>query len=113
MNFFQRYQTIIIFVVVVGLLYGAYTFFFAGSTSSPLTTTTTIDTSADQDLISLLLELKGIRLDNTIFTDPLFATLQDFSRGLVQEPVGRNNPFAPFGTQALTPPAQTPTKPAK
>lgn len=50
-----------------------------------------------QEILSLLADLKRIRLDGSIFSDPLFQSLQDFSVELNPEPKGRQNPFAPLG----------------
>lgn len=98
MNFFKQYQTVVVFLVVVGLIYSAYQFFFGTTNEQALSVTNVqaVGSVADQELIALLLELKGIRLDNAIFTDQNFVSLTDFSKDLVQEPVGRTNPFAPI-----------------
>ena len=98
MNFIRRYQTILLFVLIVIGAFLVYQYFFAPSTEAPLTTTNSLSASGpDQDLIALLLELKSIRLDNTLFNDSVFKSMQDFSKELVQEPQGRPNPFAPLG----------------
>ncbi len=97
MDFLKRYQTIFIFVAIVAIAYGAYTYFFAPTTEAPLTVTqVSLASEPDQELIGLLLELKGIHLNETIFSDSIFASLIDFSKELVSEPIGRSNPFAPF-----------------
>lgn len=96
MDLIKKYQTGIAFVMVVILLFGAYQFFFAESVAPALTTTPTAAAGPDQDLVALLFELKGIRLDSALFSDPLFQSLKDFGKDLVSEPVGRVNPFAPL-----------------
>lgn len=103
MNIFRQYQSAITFIIVVGVLYAGYQFFFASPTEDALTVTEVQGAGPDQDLIALLFELKSIRLDNSIFGDPLFQSLNDFGQELVQEPVGRQNPFAPLGAPAATP----------
>ena len=110
MNLIKQYQTAILFVVVVGVAYLGYTYLFAAPTEPALTTTETA-TAPDQDLIALLLQLKAIRLDNALFTDPLFQSLTDYSKELVVEPVGRPNPFAPLGGTAAPATPTTPKKP--
>jgi hypothetical protein len=93
-----KYQNIIVIVVIIAIAFGIYSYFFAGKTEAPLTAETVSAASpADQDLISLLLELKSITLDDSIFANPTFTSLHDFSQDLVAEPVGRPNPFAPLG----------------
>ena len=104
MDFYRRYQTAILFIVVVWVAYAGYQFFFA-STGDPVLTVSEEATSADQEFIALLFELRGITLDNAVFGDPVFKSLSDFSLELVPEPVGRDNPFAPLGA--------TPTAPAR
>lgn len=106
MNLFRQYQSAITFIVVVGVLYLGYQFFFAAPTEDALIVTTEQGAGPDQDLIALLFELKSIRLDNAIFGDPLFQSLNDFGQTLVQEPVGRQNPFAPLGTGAAPNPTR-------
>lgn len=55
----------------------------------------------EQEILQLLMDVQSIRLDSSIFQDPAFATLRDFSREIVQEPSGRENPFAPVGGAAV------------
>jgi hypothetical protein len=54
-------------------------------------------TEADRDLVATLLQLRTVSLSGTIFSDPIFQTLQDFGSQIIPEPVGRPNPFAPLG----------------
>ncbi len=49
----------------------------------------------DQEIVRLLLDMRSIRLDGSIFESPAFRSLTDFGRGIIPEPVGRRNPFAP------------------
>jgi hypothetical protein len=57
---------------------------------------------ADRDLVATLLELRSVRLDGNVFSDPAFQSLKDFGSQIVPEPVGRPNPFAPFEGQAAS-----------
>ena len=99
MNFIQRYQTVFIFIAIVALLYAGYTYMTAAPAEEVLSETVVTPEGPDQDLISLLFELKAIRLDSGLFEEPAYQSLVDFGRELVPEQVGRNNPFAPLGTQ--------------
>jgi len=103
MELIRKYQTVILFVVIVAGLFGVYQIFFAGSNEPALTVTQTAAAGPDQDLVALLFELKGIRLDNALFSDPLFQSLKDFGKDLVSEPIGRPNPFAPLGGSTREP----------
>lgn len=95
MEFFQRYSTVLSGLAIVAILYGGYVLFFAPPSEPALSVTAVID-SSDQELIALLLSLKSIRLDETLFSDRLFSALKDFGQELITEPVGRTNPFAPL-----------------
>ena len=99
MNILTRYQNYILAGVAVILLFIGYSYFF-GKEEEPLLKeeqVAELQNPVDQELIALLLELRGIDLDETIFKDMVFLSLQDFSQVLVPEPVGRTNPFAPYG----------------
>jgi hypothetical protein len=69
----------------------------SGTTGSPSTD------SSDQQLVSTLLALRAVTLSGTIFQDPAFISLVDFSTPIVPEPVGRDNPFAPLQASTSTP----------
>lgn len=100
----QKFKAVIIAVLVIAIAFFVYSYFFAKPTEPVLSVQAVSNTpSVDQDLIALLLQLKSIKLDDAIFSDSAFKSLQDFSQELVQEPVGRNNPFAPLGAKQLTP----------
>lgn len=54
-----------------------------------------------QDFLALLLSVTSIKLDDSIFSDPAFASLRDSSITLVPDGnEGRVNPFAPIGVDA-------------
>lgn len=64
-----------------------------------------------KDFLILFSNVKNIKLDDAIFSDPAFSSLYDSSIILVPDGTeGRPNPFAQFGNDAL-PPA-TPNLPA-
>ncbi|MBI5457796.1 hypothetical protein HY971_03675 [Candidatus Kaiserbacteria bacterium] len=64
-------------------------------TSTPATAGTS---SVDQGIVPTLLTLRAVKLDGTVFSDPTFTQLKDFSTEIIEEPVGRTNPFAPFSS---------------
>lgn len=87
------------------------------ATSSPLQSTNTgepvssqpVSTTAEQiradeinqQFINELLNIRSIKLDDEIFSLASFQALQDFSLNLIQPGnQGRDNPFAPFGTES-------------
>lgn len=84
-----------VLVVVLGL---AYYVFFAGSSSTPPITTSTEDptSTVSRDLLTTLTSLNSIRLDESLFVDPVFVSLSDFGVVIPEQPFGRRNPFAPL-----------------
>lgn len=54
-----------------------------------------------REILALLADLKSVRLDDSIFSDPAFQSLQDTSVELTAEPKGRPNPFAPLGKDVV------------
>ncbi|TSC61785.1 MAG: hypothetical protein G01um101448_1069 [Parcubacteria group bacterium Gr01-1014_48] len=89
-------------VFVISLLFGVYALFFRSETPSEdiLITTSPESSEVDAvsvDLIALLLSLKTIDIDTTLFSDDRFKSLTDFSVELVRQEVGRPNPFLPIG----------------
>ena len=102
MTFISQHKLIIIIAVIVvagGVWYG-----LSGSTSSSpaLITTTSVGGDADQELVSTLLALRAVKLEGTIFSDPAFVNLKDFSTQIIPEAVGRPNPFAPLTASATS-----------
>lgn len=53
---------------------------------------------ADRELLVLLQALESIKLDPKFFDDPVYQSLEDFRVEPAEEPVGRQNPFAPLGS---------------
>lgn len=109
---------IIILIVVAGIL--GYTLLGGQKLSSPEasdtltsiitgepqapTATLSEQTSEDigQQFVALLLSIQSINLDPTLFSDPAFISLQDFSSPINQPGnEGRPNPFAPIGGQQV------------
>ena len=73
----------------------------SSNTQSQTSITTTDDTSVvDPTLVQTFLTVSSIDLSGTIFTEAAFTSLQDFSTPIVDEPVGRPNPFAPLASTA-------------
>lgn len=108
MSFFTKYRAYILGGILVVIAFFAYQYLFVSTPQPSLSVTTVASTTAaDQDLIGLLSTLRGITLDQSIFADPSFQSLADFSRELVPEPAGRQNPFGPLGNA----PAGTAQKP--
>ena len=100
MDFFKKHKVlVIIFLVIVAFV--AYSFFPGGEEEDLLTTEVvggnTLVGTVDRELLSLLLELQGLKLEAEIFGSDVFKGLIDFGQELLPHPVGRPNPFAPIG----------------
>ncbi len=94
-------------VIIAGVVWYS---FLRDRTPEPLLQTDDLTqiNSIDSDVVAVLLQLRAVSLSGTIFSDPVFQSLRDFGSPIVQEPVGRANPFAPIGvTQSTTPPSGT------
>ncbi len=91
----------IILVILIVVIAGLGWFGLSGSqTSSELLTNNSRNSGSvvvDQDILRLLLDMRSIQLDSSIFENPAFGKLQDFGKQIVPEPVGRDNPFLPSG----------------
>lgn len=68
------------------------------------------DAVVGQDLLAALALLKTIRLDTSVFADPIFKSLSDWGKAIPPQPVGRRNPFAPLGTVPIKKQIATSTK---
>lgn len=99
----KKYRFLIVGLSVFILLFVAYTLFFKRASSVPPDTLVTTSGGRSEvdaitvDLLTLLLSLKTLDLDTTIFSDDRFKSLTDFSVELIPQPVGRSNPFLPLG----------------
>ncbi len=120
-------RNIIIFMGIAAIFVATYIFLTGGSepednlvssSSSPTSSVipgeqNTIVSSEQnqiaQNFLSLLLNIKSIKLDDSIFSDDAFNSLRDSSIVLVPDGnEGRPNPFAPFGTDNIEMPSASP-----
>lgn len=110
-----KIKKIIIGLLAVGALLLAW-FFLKGDGDVPAAAPLAANDSADsedgllaasvaategREILDLLNDLQNLSLDETIFTDPVFLSLQDFSQELSPEPKGRPDPFAPIGEDVI------------
>ncbi|MBI3888502.1 hypothetical protein HY311_01780 [Candidatus Nomurabacteria bacterium] len=123
-----KIRNIIIFAAIAVALVLIYVFFFKPSSSDQANLVSSAPATSDtgnsganipngttlvtQDFLTLLLNVKHIKLDDSIFADPAFGSLHDSSITLVPDATtGRPNPFAQFGNDAVSVPAVIPTTP--
>lgn len=102
-------KNILVFVLLVAAAIVAYAVFFRNepSPSDGLSAVPSFSSDAGEfsaggsgdQFLSALLNLQTIRLDDSLFADPSFSSLKDFTIILAQPAsVGRPNPFAPIGS---------------
>jgi len=97
----KNLTTAAIVIIVVGI--AAY-FLFGRSTNDEIVTAVGAPGSeAEATFLGLASELETVNFIGTIFTDPRFTSLQDIHTSIIQEPIGRRDPFAQLSGMATTP----------
>ncbi len=116
-----KIKTILILAVVALILLLAYFLFLKPSpeqapltsqtTGNPVTATSTnTQNVAGTDFLTLLLNIKNIKLDTSLLSDPAFVNLNDSSIELISDGTeGRPNPFAPLGVDLTATPVNSST----
>ena len=118
-----KIKNILIFLGIALVLILAYFFIFkkspdqpslvssSGNTILPITAQSTTSTIS-QDFLAVLLSVKNIKIDDSIFSDPAFLSLNDSTIELISDGTeGRPNPFAPLGSDVSTAALVIPTVP--
>lgn len=104
MQFIRSNKRLAFLIAIAALIVIGYVLFRPGGGSeNPLTKSSTGGSppqSIGRELLVTLGDLRLLTLDGSIFTDPVFMSLQDFSVPLPTLPAGRRNPFAPLGSDA-------------
>lgn len=111
MDFIKKNKAAIISILAVGLLVWVYMTYFQGSSAT--LTATAPDTTVSSSLLVTLGSINTIKLDNRIFSDPVFVSLSNFGVTIPTPQPGRADPFAPPGqgtSPAATSSAATPTQ---
>jgi hypothetical protein len=113
-------KNILIFLAIGAVFVSIYIFFIkkpstenvgglvssggVAATQSSAPQTTIESQKITQEFLSLLMNVKNIRLNSEIFADPAFDSLYDSSITLVPDGnEGRVNPFAQFGKDVVAP----------
>jgi hypothetical protein len=122
-----KIRNIIIFIVIALVIFLIYVFFIKPSPEQPSlvssganatlpnidgsavnTSTSNANSEVAKDFLVIFSNIKNIKLNDTIFSDPAFSSLHDSSITLTPDGTeGRPNPFAPFGNDVV--PVSTPT----
>ncbi len=91
--------TSVVIVIVILVVLAVAGYFYANRervSDELLTSTPTGKTSLDSEFIVALRDLKKVKLDKSIFENPVWLELQDFGQSIAPEKPGRLNPFAPI-----------------
>lgn len=115
-----KIKNIVIFITIGAILVFIYLYFIKPS-SNPDNLISVIssvggdamasvgDSTVARDFLTLLLNVKNIKLDDTIFSDNAFTSLHDSSITITQDGTeGRPNPFAPLGVDNIASPIIVP-----
>lgn len=108
----EKVKNILIVVVVIGILSAAYFFFFKKNNDTALISDgSSVDAGAlansglsnqDKDLLSLISNMKNIKIDSSLLSSSNFTNLKENSIVLVPDgKEGRVNPFAPIGVEPV------------
>lgn len=105
MEFLSKHKIIIILSAIVVAVFVWYGFSDPAPANTPVLTTQQVVTgsAAERGLVETLITLRSITLSGSILTDPAFLSLRDFGTQIVQEPMGRRDPFAPLGPGGASP----------
>lgn len=94
----MKKTTVIIILIVI---MGAFVYFYISgsklSDDSALLQGSSPDISDNvgAEVLALLNQIQSLKIDPTIFSEPVYKTLIDYSVPIPPQPVGRTNPFAP------------------
>ena len=104
---FQNKKIVVIIVMII-IAFIAYVYFFGKDNNTQLITSNlnvsqTNKLNAGKEIVVLLSDLKSLQLNDDIFKNKEFKSLEDFSLPIANEPKGRNNPFAPIGIEVSVP----------
>ena len=96
MDFLKKNKTVTA-VAILAIFVLLYFLFYSFSGSSTPSTIDSSNTDAvSQSLLVTLSNLHTIRLDGSVFQNPVFVSLTDFGVVIPPEATGRRNPFSPI-----------------
>jgi len=89
----KTYLTVGIIVVVLVI---AYLYFTGGSSPSAASLLQSSTASVGSEDLALLNQVRSIHIDTTLFSSPVYQSLQDYSVPIDPQNVSRPDPFAPI-----------------
>lgn len=107
----SKIKNLILFLIIVVILFLIYMFFIKKDANSTNLVSVSVngnivpttDNETSLDFLTLLLNVKSIKLDSSIFSDDSFIRLYDSSIILIPDGnEGRVNPFAPLGAEDIS-----------
>lgn len=105
-----KLKKIILTIIILGILFVLYAIFIKPDPSADVLVSGksgSIALSSQEarllgsQISQALLKIEQITLTRSIFENPVFNSLQDRSQPIIEEPVGRTNPFAPLGDTSV------------
>lgn len=97
----KNLTTAAVVIIVVGV--AAYLLFGRSTNDEIVTAMDAPGSESEATFLGLASELDTVNFVGTIFTDPRFTSLQDIHTNIIQEPIGRRDPFAQLPGMATTP----------
>jgi len=94
---FKNKKNILSSLLFIVVCFFAYQYWVSAAVSGSQLTSIA-DGGIGDETLKLLTELRTLVLDEDIFADKAFQNLDDFSMELQPQSIGRNNPFAPIGS---------------
>ncbi len=105
MDFFEKHKTKVSIFAIVLIVFFLYSAFLKPDPQRGSVVSNQVisedSLSSGMDIISLLKDLRSIKLNGDLFDSDAFVGLVDFSLPVAQEPQGRPNPFAPVGSDPV------------
>jgi hypothetical protein len=100
----KNVATVVIIIVAAALIVGLFIYF--GKSKAPISSGLRVDLPNNslnepilsRELLQALSSVKDLKLDPSFFKDTAFASLIDYTKDISDDPLGRDNPFLPFGS---------------
>jgi hypothetical protein len=102
----SKTKQLLIVIVIIVVAFIGYNMFFVNKDGSNTTLTSDNGSTPQfvdgQAILILLGKLNNVKLDDTLFSNSVFASLVSFQKPIEDQVPGRKNPFAPIGTDNVT-----------
>ncbi len=105
----QLRKNIVVIGVIIAAVAALYYFYSSNDGAATLTSSADVQSPVSTEILATLGNLRTIKLDDSIFKDPLFTSLSDFGVTIPPAAAGRRNPFAPVGQSGGVAPAASTT----